>query len=602
MALVRSLTAVLLAAAPALAEAKSLSVSASLSQDRIYVGEVVTLEVIAVATSDGNVEIDVPDIAGLDELRRGQSDSTSISWNGSQQTLRRERTLRVDFEAKKSGAVAIPPIAVRLGNEEEHAAALTLTVLANGQEEHDAAPGRVAAAGEVIPPEADERDLFVRYRVDRPKAFVGEQIIVDLEVFTSGAYNLDEQRPPPSPDGFWREILEQADRMTARTERVQGKSYRVYRLWRMALFPLSAGEKLLPQTQLSFSQNRSIFAVGQRVRRSAPPLKIEALAPPAEGRPRDFLEGNVGNYTLEAKVDTTEIEPGKGVVLTIALGGAGNITGSKLPEVKTLDGFRVFPAKIVDEVLRTATGVTGTRRAEILLVPTKGGRLVIPALSLAVFNPDKRDYERLTTPEIAVHAQGTPSISAQLGAAPAPAAGEGEARSPLRPIRLRSQLSAGRERFLGSPVFWGLLLTPPLGYAAALALLALLRKRPVESHSARARRVAKEVQASLGRAESELSSGDPARAYGTLSEAILALAGDRAAAPLRGLTSSELERALRESGAPPELVGNILEILRRADFGRFAPGGGDPKTARATLELARSVAAELESWEVQRAQ
>jgi hypothetical protein len=81
----------------------------------------------------------------------------------------------------------------------------------------------------------------------------------------------------------------------------------------------------------------------------------------------------------------------------------------------------------------------------------------------------------------------------------------------------------------------------------------------------------------------------------------LALASDRAGAPLRGLTSSELERALRDSGAPPELVGNVLEILRRADFGRFAPGGGDPKTARATLELARSVAAELESWEVRRA-
>lgn len=601
MALARSLFAALLMAAPSLAEAKSLSVSASLSQDRIYVGEVVTLEVIAVATADGNVEIDVPEIAGLDELRRGHSDSTSISWNGSQQTLRRERTLRVDFEARKSGAIAIPPIAVRLGGEEERAPALTLTVLANGQDEHEATPGRAATAGEVIPPEADERDLFVRYRVDRPKAFVGEQIIVDLEVFTSGAYNLDEQRPPPSPDGFWREILEQADRMTARTERVQGKSYRVYRLWRMALFPLSPGEKLLPQTQLSFSQNRSIFAVGQRVRRSAPPLRIEALAPPAEGRPRDFLDGNVGNYTLEAKVDTTEIEPGKGAVLTIALGGAGNITGSKLPELKALDGFRVFPAKIIDDVSRSATGVTGTRKAEILLVPTKGGRLVIPSMSLAVFNPDKRDYERLTTPEIAVHAQGNPSLGAPVGSAGAPTAGPEESKSPLRPIRMRSQLSAGRGRFLGSPVFWGLFLTPPIGYAAALALLALMKKRPVESHGARARRVAKEVQASLGRAESELASGDPARAYGTLSEAILALASDRAGAPLRGLTSSELERALRDSGAPPELVGNVLEILRRADFGRFAPGGGDPKTARATLELARSVAAELESWEVRRA-
>ncbi|MFO0727400.1 MAG: BatD family protein [Myxococcota bacterium] len=588
----------LFGAAPA--SAKSLSVSASLSQDRLYVGEVVTLEVVAVATADGNVEIDVPEVPGLEELRRGHSDSTSISWNGSAQTLRRERILRVDFEAKKSGALTIPPIAARLGSDEEHTPALSLNILPNGQDEPSAsAPaGRVATPGEVQPPEPDEKDIFVRYRADRAKAYVGEQIIVDLEVFTSGAYNLDETKPPISPDGFWREILEQADRMTARTEKVGSRTYRVYRLWRIALFPLSPGEKQLPTSQLSFSQNRSIFSVGQRIRRTAPPIKLEALALPEQGKPREFVEGNVGVYTFEAKVDTTEVEPGKGVVLTLSLGGAGNVSSAKLPDVKAVDGFRVFPAKVSDDIARSATGVTGTKRAEILLVPTRGGRLVIPPFTVAVMNPDKKDYERLTTAEIPVHVQGTPSVPAGAKEPQASAGLEDERKLSLRPIRLKSRIEADRRRFLGSPLFWVGVGAPPVAYALALGLLGFFRRRPVESESARARRITMKARADLGAAEAQLTGSELARAYGTMSEAILALASERAGKPLRGLTLAELEKALEEAGAAEDLAGHILEILRRADFGRFAPGGGDPRSARATLELARATLEELEAWEV----
>ncbi len=579
--------ALLLGAVPALARAE-LTVSANLSQDRVYVGEVVTLEVTAVVTGDGDIVIDVPTIAGLDELRRGTSDSTSISWTGAGQTIRRERTLRVDFEARKPGAVTIPPIEVRLGNESRKTNALTVTVGGEAEPDADpAAPGQKPQAGMVAPPEAGETDIFIRYRVDKARAYVGEQILLDLDIFTNGNISLDENKPPVGPDGFWREILERSDRLVGRVERVGGREYRVYRLWRIALFGIEPGERTIPPTQLSFSSNRSIFSAGQRTRRSTPPIKlsIEALPPQPRARP---LAG-VGVYTLEAGVDQTTVPAGKGALLTLSLAGAGNVTAARLPELKSIDGFRVFPPRASDAVQRTLNGVTGTKRAEVLLVPTRGGRIEIPAITATVFNPDKGEYEDLSTTPIVISAEGDGSAGAALAApaptgsaAPAPAG----AAPTLRPIRFPGSLDRGPPRFAGRPVLWGALLAPPL-LLGLVVLVQAARSRPrAETASTRARRVAADARARLDAAK-------PSTAYAEASEAVLAVASARVGRALRGLTLEDAASALRRAGADDALVSRVTELLRTCDFARFAPGGGDA-SARSIVAEARALVDALE--------
>lgn len=577
--------AALALASPAWAE---LAVSAQLSQDRVYVGEVVTLEVTAVATGDGDVDIDIPRIEGLEELRRGTSDSTSISWTGAGQTVRRERTLRVDFEARKPGTLTIPGISATLGGETRKTAPLTVIVGGTAEPEADADdPGQTPQAGAVVPPAAGETDIFVRYRVDKPRAYVGEQILVDLDIFTNGNISLDENKPPVGPDGFWREILERSDRLVARVERVGGREYRVYRLWRIALFGIDAGERTIPPTQLSFSSNRSVFSAGQRIRRSAPPIKLTIEPLPPMTRPGAVA--GVGVYTLEATVDQTTVPAGKGALLSLVLAGAGNISGAKPPDLKSLDGFRVFPPRLTDDVQRTVNGVTGMKRAEILLVPTRGGRVEIPPITATVFNPEKRAYEELTTQSIVLVAEGDGSgaeAAASVAEATAPRVAPRETRESMRPIRFPGRLDRGPARFAGTTVFWGALAGAPL-LLALIAVVQAARTQPrTESASTRARRVAAEARA-------RLDAATPSTAYTEASEAVLAVASARIGVPLRGLTIDDAGRALARAGAEEALIARVRELLRTCDFARFAPGGSDGASRKIVAE-ARALVDALE--------
>lgn len=569
------LLATVLAAWPLPAQAE-LTLSAQLSQDRVYVGEVVTLEVTAVATGDGNVDIDIPVIPGLEELRRGHSDSTSISWTNAGQMVRRERTLRVDFEARKAGTLTIPPIEARLGSESRKTAPLRLTVGGEDSPTDPPPPGQLPQPGQVTPPDAQEAELFVRYRVDKPQAYVGEQILLDLDIFTNGAISLDELKPPIGPDGFWREIIERSDRLVARVERVGGREYRVYRLWRIALFGIEPGERTLPSTQLTFSSNRSVFSAGQRLRRSTPPIKVEILPLPAMPQPGPLA--GVGLYTLETSVDQTTIPAGKGVLLSVVLAGAGNVGAARLPELKSVDGFRVFPPRVTDDVQRTPNGVTGSRRAEILLVPTRAGRLEIPALSTRAFDPDKRTYETLTTTPLVVTAEGPGEAPPEAAGAEAtaPVARPEPRRAELRPIRFPGRLDSA-PRLAGTRLFWGLLAAPVLLWAL-VALVQRARTRPrVETASNLARR-------QLDEARARLEASRPDTAYADASEAVLSAASARVGVALRGHTVEDAARILAEAGAEPTLVEQLKALLRACDHARFAPGGGDVASRRVVTE------------------
>ena len=77
----RASAILLLASLPAHAFASgSIDVRVEISEQIVPVGEVITVEVTATARKSGTIEIKVPRIKGLVELRRQQNEKTSMSW------------------------------------------------------------------------------------------------------------------------------------------------------------------------------------------------------------------------------------------------------------------------------------------------------------------------------------------------------------------------------------------------------------------------------------------------------------------------------------------------------------------------------------------
>ena len=292
--------------------APALEVEAALSQATAEVGDVVSLEVRVTARVDGGVELGLPALDGFTELSRSKSEGTSISWNGRSQSVTREHVLVLELQVNRAGRLEVPAITARVGGDEARSRPLALVVGAS-PEEVDRVPGRVP------PPGPDEARLFVRYRVSQGEAWLGQEVLLDLEIFAdpSSAFGVEEVPPPPELDGFWREVLEQPQRLEPRAEVVEGRRYQVYRLWRMALYGLEAGERVVPASAIGFSEGRSLLGGGRRLRRKAPPLTLRVKPLPSEGRPRDFAATNVGRFTLAATVDADRVPAGKAFYLYV---------------------------------------------------------------------------------------------------------------------------------------------------------------------------------------------------------------------------------------------------------------------------------------------
>ncbi len=555
-----------LAAAEATA-APSVVVSASLSETRAAVGDVVTLDVRAVSTQNADLSIQLPPLDGLTVVGRSESTQMSMSFTSAGQQIRREKLLQVELSVDKPGRLTIPPVVARAGGSSGQSAPVVLEVGGSAP----ANPVR-PEDGAVISPTGGEGDLFVRYRLSRGSVWLGQQVLLDLEIFARPGFSFQVETvsEPPELDGFWQEVLERPQRLVPRNETVDGVRYQVFRAWRLALFPLQAGARTIEPTSVGFRVGGSgLFSTGRRMQRQALPLELEVRALPEAGRPAGFSPAHVGTYALNATVDGTKLETGQAVVLKIGLSGEGQIKGAKLPSLGRVEGFRVFPpTESVDVELRP-NGVHGTRMAEVLLVPEQPGQFELPSLELPIFEPYQGRYRVLKTAPIPLEVKGEPKPSTEPDPDPEP---KPSVAAPVRrPIRLTGGMERPPSPPWRSPLWWLVLGAGPILWGGAVA-----NRRVAAAVTARGNDPRRERLAEARTAEAKFRSVatlEPAEAAAAFLEAFHARASVQLKAPTKSLTAEELSARLRAAGADPAFAETVERALETAQYARYAGGG-----------------------------
>ncbi|MBK8014381.1 MAG: protein BatD [Deltaproteobacteria bacterium] len=586
---------------------EDIEIRAEVSPRTLVVGDVISVSITATAHVEGGIEIDVPEVQGLVELSRSQAESTSIAWSSQGQLITREQHLTLELSAERAGTFRFGPITAQVGRSVAQTKIFSVEVRDGSQSAPVISPD---AATSVLGPSEDEGDLFVRYRVDRASGYLGQQILLDLEIYANPRLNfgVEELPPPPSIDGFWTEVIDQPQRLERRRVTVDKKRYDLFRVWRVALFPIEAGQRTIPAAQATFSQNRSIFQSGSRVRRRVPSIAVEAKNLPATGRPPEFKTTNVGTYELRSSVDQTNIPAGKGVVLRIVLAGEGNIKSARLPEVGDIDGFRVFPPAISDRAKTSMEGVSGEKTAEILLVPTRGGKLTIPAFSLPIFDPERAEYFTASTRPIVVTVEGTPNTNGSVSASadpPPPSSAEAEpasARSPstqspaLRPLHFRSSLDVPSKPAYKDPALLGLFFASPALFLLFTGAQAIRRRLSRETPSTRRRSAIRTATHRLRQAQDVADSGRLNEAQRSFHEALIDYLQETTGTNLSGLTIERIASVLTDRNAPSELIERVRRELEAGEYARFA-GGIQPlgTTERATERWSKLIH-DLAAW------
>lgn len=341
-----------------------------------------------------NLQIEPPMVAGLQfnptPLR--QQSVQSINF----QTTREVR-LAWNFVARGEGVFEIPPRELQIGNQ-------TFTI--------------PAVQFRVAPPDETLREaFFLELELpDRP-LFPGERLLVPLHLyartdFPARLLSMPERRG----DAFLQEELNQQFQSTR--IRRNGMEYN-RATWMLVLSPLRSGEHPLSfQISIAYEnprtpRSRDIFGFSQaRVEEmllSTREYAIQVQEFPREGRPVAF-RGAIGDFQLSSKLDSTELQVGEPVTLTVVISGSGNIESIQPPVLQDASQWRQYPPRVRTE-RSDPLQATGSRIFEYILLPEDEAITSAPGVHFAYFHAESHSWRELQSGGQAVTVQAAPTAN-----------------------------------------------------------------------------------------------------------------------------------------------------------------------------------------------
>lgn len=542
-----------------------VAVQAQANASHVRVGDVFQLDVtVTLSGASGEPEeLVLPDLSDFEVVRqeRGPTSQRRVSING---RVSASRTFGFVFHLRATtpGEKTIGASRVRMAGHVARSEPIVVQVAARepaGQGGLSSALDPAARfAGKEVPP------VFLDARFDRDEAWIGQQVLFTVDVYTTEYVDLDLRGlAPPKPPGFFTEVLDAPTRIRPTQRTLNGKSYLVYQVMRVAMFPLEPGEHVLEPLGVTVLATRGGWRRRSETRLLSDPVALVVKPLPDAQRPPGFSTGNVGHWQLRATVSEPEVPLGQPFTLEVTAGGEGNLQALSLPKVEQqITGARVFPPT-TNEVKGVQQGrLHGEKSVELLVQPTRAGVFTVPSFTLPYFDPVDGKYKEARSQPVSVRVKPSAVDDGARGE------GSGRIRRNARPVMRQLAVPDRSGPLYESPAYLGVLAGGSLlGLVGFFAGLARARRRVTLSAAAERRRKERRRALEDARAAKDLAAGER-----TLYDALAERFGDQ----VRALSSDELA-ALLEDRLPEPGRRELLAWLEASQAARYAPRGAADK-------------------------
>lgn len=599
---------VLLSAAPALAD-----VEFSMLADRTKVGVQDVLRVdIVVGNAPNDAQVQFPAPNGFEVLQRNESTEMSYSVGaGGAGMIKQVRRYTLSMRAVRTGTLTIPAAVLEAGGKRYTTAPLTIEVVKGSVDPEPSARQRRRAQNPFgIPPgmfppgfgfpggddEDDpfsgifpqpaiprgDSDIFLRMSVDKPEAWVGEQVIITLLLYSRVDLSSVDSVTMPKLEGFWSQDMKTPSQLTPERKDVEGVPYNVFVLRKKVLFPLRPGDFTIESCEADLTSG--LMWAGHRLHRKSNEvkLKVKALPPPGKANA-------IGQWRLSAQLSQTHVSLGDPVTLKLVLEGKGNLEAVQLPKLDVPAAIKAFDPEVKDQSNLTHNAFSGTRTVEYTLVPQQTGEFTVPGVTLEYFDPERSRYTETRTDPFTLTVTPSPT-----GQTVAPVPGPVAAQTPdvknqlvgggLKQLRHSAQFSSASAPVWSRP--WFLPLTgAPLALSVAFALLGALRSSlGRQTPESLKKKQAKAARKRLASAQKLLGSGATTEFYGEVERALTSFLEAKLGVAVTGMTRVELGTRLAARGIPDAEKARLLAVYERCDLGRYAPGMGEASARQAALD------------------
>jgi len=584
---------------------KPLSVQAQVDKEKVTVGESIMLQI----KIDGDDSPAEPDLSGLQEFSvtprggsRNNRESITIINGELNRISEHGYVFQYELMPKKDGTLTIPALEIAAGGKK------LLTQ-----------PIAIRVAKPVV---SDEFRLQIT--LSETSGYVGQPLILavkwyvdkNIAEFRFDLPFLDDNRFvfADHPDDV---NYQGQDAVTislpggsAIARKGQEGSYTTLTL-RKIVIPGEPGEFVLERGKVfskiitgyrQQSPNRSfngffddVFGRRQAVYRQivteSNELHLEVSALPEKNRPVDF-SGLVGQYSLAAEADPTEVNVGDPITLTIMITGGEFLENVFLPPLeKQPDLSANF--KLPEEMGQGETDgrvkvFTQTIRAKNSTVKE------IPGISLSYFNPETGQYESATANAIPLQVHATNIVTAKDAEGTSPDFAQKELTSLDRGIAHNYVEDTVLENqdtdiisWFGSPFGISLILFPPVAYLLVLVPVYIKRKRFQDADVLQAHRAYSELAGELKNLQKDLNQKELQQTVSGMVEAVRTYLGKRLYMPPGAIIYKEVAERLRQKGIADNLLLELKNILDRCEayhYGAIGQTGAEKENVMKMLD------------------
>jgi hypothetical protein len=583
--------------------AQDIQVNASVSTDVLGVQDQLQFTITVSGKDAGDVE--PPRLAKIKgfQIVGGPSVSSQFQWiNGRSSS---SKSFGWILLSEQEGQFTIDPVEVRAGNRVFKTQPLTIKVSGS------ASPAPRRQTSPYFPFERESQpersqagvdEIFVTSELDRSSVYPGQQVTLSYLLYTRVGVSGIQIQENPSLNGFWVEDLEVPRNPAGIRKSISGREYMAYLIKKQALFPNAAGKARIPAATFAVSARTAsdlfgVFAQNETLLRKTKEISLDVKALPEKGRPAGFANA-VGSFNLSSNLDKSEVSAGDAVTLRVKLSGRGNLKTVPDIALPVMPDFTVYSSKRTDNIRPSEEDSIGGEKVwEYVIVPKAPGQQVIPALSIAYFDPQGEKYETATAP--ALNLKVNPGAGGGGGGGPilSGLTKQNLTRqgSDINFIKLNpGDLDPAGERIYASAWFY-LLAVIPVVFNIAVFFYQREKTRQASDFVFTRRRRARRMSFARIREAQKAGRIEPRRFYDEAGSALGGYLCARFNLPEIAVTGDSLERNLAEKSVSENLVREILECLKECDFGRFVSASASPDKMSSLAARIRKIIDDLEN-------
>jgi hypothetical protein len=574
---------------------------------QVAVGQ--SFDIQFVISSTRNIEnvtnFKAPTFRGLDiHFGPSQSQSSSTTIVNGQRSQTVSLILFYRVSAPKEGMINFGPASIDIGGKTYKTGGASIQVsksVSQQQQQNRGSGGQASRASANAPQQQQQpatitdKDIYLKTTVNKHRPYEGEEVLLTYTLYTNvniRGYNIYKQ---PSNHGFWKESIR------VNSKAVQQGNTLSLDLDKLLIYPQRSGKLTVDPLEVEVvaqivsrpSRSRdpfedffndpfgsmfgsSVQQVKKEIASNSIVLDVKPL--PEKGKPESF-NGNVGRFTFNSKIDKTTLKANEALVITVTIGGHGNLRHIEAPKVLFPADFEVYQPSEKDNIQVSEQGMTGSKTFEFLAIPKTQGSYIIPPIEFSYFDPVQGRYIEHKTQEYKITVnKGDERFMATSRSA---VTDNKYLNRDIEFIKTRtSPLKNIDQKFLFSTVFWVLFGFPFVLLIGFLIVRKQLDIRNADVAGLRNRRAFKEARKNLRQAEKFMLENNKDAFYVEISQALWGFLSKKFNIPIAELSIESVHQTLLGKQIQPEHIDQFLKALENCEFARFAPNGASAQSMK----------------------